>query len=421
MESNRVGHSTFALLFCLALVAAACGSSGDGVTAIEPTTNTRAEVTADPPITKLAAGFNDAGFDILRSQPATDNVVLSPVSIGHAVLMARAAADEPTGAAIDAALNLPAGMAAHDAWNAIDQMIAEANGATTDINQEPSPIITIADRIWPASGITPDQDWVDLLATHHGSDVSTIDVTQPEASREEINTWVSNATEQLIPELLPAGFIKPNTTLVLTDAIYFKAQWQSIFGKYGTIDGDFTTLDGTAEPTTFMRDLENSGARGTGDGWAAAELPYRGNTFSMLVVVPDSGRFDEVRTNLSDTLLSEIDGVIEPGPYELLLPKWEDDANIDLLPWLTEIGAAPGNYPAITPGTFLSGGVHAADIAVDEMGTVAAAATGLSFLESGPPEPEFTIAADKPFFYLIRHNETGVVLFAGQVTNPLRG
>ena len=62
--------------------------------------------------------------------------------------------------------------------------------------------------------------------------------------------------------------------------------------------------------------------------------------------------------------------------------------------------------------------MHAADIAVDEFGTVAAAATGLGFLESGPPEPELTIAADRPFVYLIRHRASGLVLFAGQVTDP---
>jgi serpin B len=406
-------------LLLIALVAAACGSATSAATTtVEPSSLDRAGSIATAPIADLAAGFNNAGFDILRSQPLGDNAVLSPASIGHAVLMARAAADESTGAAIDDALNLPDGVGAHDAWNAIDHMIDEANGATTDINQEPTPIITIADRIWPAAGVTPDQDWVDLLATHHGAEVSTIDVTQPEVSRAEINQWVSDATQELIPELLPAGFINGNTTLVLTDAVYFKAQWQSIFGKYGTIDADFHNLDGTTQTTSFMRDLENGGARGIGDGWVAANLPYRGDTFSMLVVVPDEGNFAALRDRLSDTLLAEIDAAIEPGPYELLLPKWDDDANIDLLPWLTEVGAAPGSYPAISPGSFLSGGVHAADIAVDEIGTIAAAATGLGFDESGPPEPEITIAADKPFFYVIRHDESGLVLFAGQVTDP---
>ncbi|MEZ5226390.1 MAG: serpin family protein [Acidimicrobiales bacterium] len=56
-------------------------------------------------------------------------------------------------------------------------------------------------------------------------------------------------------------------------------------------------------------------------------------------------------------------------------------------------------------------------ITVDEIGTEAAAATGLGFAESGPPEPEFTIAADRPFLYVIRHVDTGLVLFVGQVTS----
>lgn len=86
--------------------------------------------------------------------------------------------------------------------------------------------------------------------------------------------------------------------------------------------------------------------------------------------------------------------------------------------WVTEIGAAPGHYPGISPSSVLSGGVHAADIAVDEWGTVAAAATGLGFGVSGPAEPELTVAADRPFLYVIRHNTTGLVLFVGQVTDP---
>ena len=405
------------VLLVLAVAAAACGSE-DSPTSLEPSSPDRAPIVANANTSGLAAGFNDVGFDILRRQDFDANTVLSPVSIGHAVLMARGAADDATGSAIDSALALDDGLAPHDAWNAIDQAIADGVATNTAFDDTPTPVISIADRIWPASTASPSQEWVDLLASRHGADVSTIDTTQPEESRAEINRWVSDNTEGLIPELLPAGFINPDTQLVLTDAIYFKAQWQTIFAKYGEVTQDFTSLDGTTEPTTFMRELEGRGARGIGDGYAAANLPYLGDNFSMLVVIPDEGRFDEVRTNLSTEFLSEVDATITPGPYELLLPKWEDTSNIDLLPWLIDIGAAPGAYPGIGPGVFLSGGVHAADIAVDEWGTVAAAATGLGFDESGPPEPEFTIAADKPFLYLIRHDATGLVLFVGQVTNP---
>jgi serpin B len=369
----------------------------------------RAETASDAPVAELVAGWNDAGFTLLREQPAGDNLVFSPASIGHALLMAAAAADDPTRAAIDSAFGLPDG--AHEAWNAIDLQIADA--------QSDQVSVAIVDRIWPRIGVEPDQAWIDLLASRHGADVVPLDFRGDSGgSRRTINDWVSERTESLIPELLPDGFIKPNTVLVLTDTLYFAADWAMPFGKYGPVDGVFTTLDGTEVPTSFMRELELADRRGTGDGFVGAEIPYAGNEYSMLVLVPDEGRYDEFVERLDQDLLDEIDQSFSTGPYELLLPKWDDTYQIDLLDWLTDIGAAPGSYPSITPAAFLGAAVHAADIAVDERGTVAAAATALGFEESGPPEPQLTVAADQPFIYLIRHRASGLVLFAGHVTDP---
>ena len=85
------------------------------------------------------------------------------------------------------------------------------------------------------------------------------------------------------------------------------------------------------------------------------------------------------------------------------------------LPFIHQGVARAARYQrsAMSPGA-----VHAADISVDEAGTVAAAATALGFEESGPPEPELTVAADQPFIYVIRHEESGLVLFAGQLVVP---
>lgn len=403
-----------ASLSVVVLSAAACGS-GDVSSTMTPSEGVnRAEPDGSAPITELVAGFNNAGFDLLQIQPSEDNLVLSPTSIGHALLMMRAAADAPTGAAIDEGFALPAGISAHEAWNTIDQSIQASNGTSTSAAGEPSPVVAIADRIWPREGVELGTDWVDLMASHHGADVETIDVTRSEASRQHVNQWVSDQTNTLIPELLPEGFINDSTLLVLTDAIYFKAQWQLLFLKYGATDDDFNNLDGSTTPTSFMRELEQSAPRAVGDGWAAAELPYLGGDYSMLVIVPDD--FTAMRSELSQDLLDKIDAVTTTGPYELLLPQWKTETAINFLPWLSEMGAAPGTYPAIDNG-FIDGAVHAAVISVDETGTEAAAATGLGVAESGPPQPEFTIAVDRPFFYAIRHVESGLVLFSGQVTN----
>lgn len=402
------------LILLVGLVVSACGD-GPGAGALSPSDGLeRAQPASDAPLAELAGGFNDAGFDLWRTQPLRDNVVFSPVSIGHALLMARAAADDATGAAIDTAFSLPEGLAAHEAWNTSDQMIADHADSDEELT------VAIADRIWPRLDITPDQEWIDLLASHHGATTEALDFTgDPNGSRDTINSWVSDQTEDLIPELLPEGFIKPgNTLLVLTDAIYFKASWATAFGKYPNVGDAFTRLDGTTVETEYMRELELDDRRGVGDGYVGAEIPYSGGDFSMLVVVPDEGQFEEVRQRLDQGLLDEIDATFTIGPYELLIPKWETTTQLDLMSWLTDLGAAPGVYPAISPGVFLGEAVHGADIAVDEWGTVAAAATALGFEESGAPEPELTVKADRPFLYLIRHRPTGLVLFAGQVTDP---
>ena len=134
--------------------------------------------------------------------------------------MIRGAADGPTGAAIDQALALPDGIAAHEAWNAIDSRIAAANGAIPSNDEDGStPVISIADRIWPSQLASPDQEWVDLLAAYHGADVSTIDITRPEASRQEINAWVEDNTEGLIVDLLPPRSIDEHTTILFAGQV----------------------------------------------------------------------------------------------------------------------------------------------------------------------------------------------------------
>jgi len=420
----------FVILMAVGMIATACGGGGSTTVsppgdvpeeshaveavALAPTDGiVRSDPVASAPVRELVAGFNDAGFELWRGQPPGSNLVFSPASVGHALLMARAAADETTGSAIDAAFDLPAGLAAHQAWNATDQSIA-ASAATSD-----EMTVRIADRVWPDISAAPAQEWIDLLAAEHGATTEALDfIGEPETGRRIINAWVGDQTEGLIPELLPAGSITPRTVLVLTDAVYFKAPWQTAFAKYENVAGTFTRLDGSTIDVEYMRELELPDRRGRGDGFVGAEIPYVGGDFSMLVIVPDEGRYADVRNRIDQRLLDEIDAGFTTGPYELLLPEWATTSHLDLLSWLGGIGAAPGLYPAIAPNARLDGAMHGADITVDEWGTVAAAATGLTFAASGPPEPELTVRADRPFLYLIRHRPTGLIVFAGQVTDP---
>jgi serpin B len=61
---------------------------------------------------------------------------------------------------------------------------------------------------------------------------------------------------------------------------------------------------------------------------------------------------------------------------------------------------------------------HKAFVEVNEEGTEAAAATGVVMGTRSLPPPPKVFRADRPFFFLIRDDGTGTVLFMGRVANP---
>lgn len=68
------------------------------------------------------------------------------------------------------------------------------------------------------------------MSTFFGASLKRTDFkANPEASRVEINNWVSDATKANIQNLLPANSIDEATDAVLANAVYFKGLWASQF------------------------------------------------------------------------------------------------------------------------------------------------------------------------------------------------
>ena len=63
---------------------------------------------------------------------------------------------------------------------------------------------------------------------------------------------------------------------------------------------------------------------------------------------------------------------------------------------------------------------HAADLKIDEQGTVAAAATGIvgPTAIARPPGPPVTVDLDRPYLLLLRDDAGGAILFVARVADP---
>jgi serpin B len=114
----------------------------------------------------------------------------------------------------------------------------------------------------------------------------------------------------------------------------------------------------------------------------------------------------------------------------LEIPKFDAESSFDLPPVLKSLGMRQAFDPMHADLTgianeaagrlFVSDVVHKAYVNVDEAGTVAAAATGITIttLAAPLPTPPIPFIVDHPFLYLIRDNATGEILFMGRMTDP---
>lgn len=352
-----------------------------------------------------------------------DNVFFSPFSVSEALAMVSAGAGGATAEQILKTLHLDQEKdAPHPAFNALDTRLMNLGEKPLKEDSEPFQL-TVANSIWGQSGEDFKADFINALGENYGAGLSTLDfATAPEPSREEINKWVEDKTQERIKDLLPEGSITSDTRMVLTNAIYFKASWMANFQKEQTKPGDFTLRDGSKVETDLMHQ-QSSFKYAEMDGFKAISLPYDGGDASMLVLLPeDLEKFEE---DLNAETLSSTVSALEQKTVNLTLPKFEYTVPLTLTQTLQDMGMVDAfsegaDFSGMTDdgNISISDVVHKAFVAVDEDGTEAAAATGVAMRTTSMPVDPAKFTADKPFIFVIRDNQSGSVLFMGRMANP---
>ena len=390
-------------------------SSSDTPRITEPDVN-------EEDLRELSSGNSSFAFDLYEvlAEEEEGNIFFSPYSISAALAMTYAGAEGTTETDMAEVLRftLPENRL-HPAFNLADQRL------TTLSEEDSSFSLHIVNALWGQTGYNFLPEFLDLLAANYGADMRLLDFSEDaELCREIINEWVVEQTEGKIENLIPQNLLTSATKLVLTNAIYFKAQWLLPFDAMGTHDRDFTLIDGEPITVRMMNQAEHF-LMTTGDGYMAAELPYSNRRASMLVIVPDQNYFFEVEERLGNDFIAEITDNLTDENLHLCMPKFETVSAFQLENALSDMGMASAfgmsaDFSGMdgTLSLYIASVIHKAFVCVDESGTEAAAATAvLMQKENGESSVEFIV--DRPFIYLIRDRSTGTILFIGRFLNPL--
>ena len=417
-----VAASLLGLTSCSALPAAA---SGPGYVQSKAARITQEDVpTSDT--AALVNGNDEFAFNLyqaLKGEPG--NLFFSPYSITQALAMTYAGASGETQQQMAATLHftLPDNRL-NATLNALDIGLA-AMGNNND--EQAAFKLSVVNALWGQSGYAFQPDFLDVLSQYYGAGMHTLDFEKnQEDARLAINQWVSQQTHQRIQDLLAKGVITPSTRLVLTNAIYFKASWESQFKTSQTQKGSFFDLSGSAIEVPMMHQLATFGYARE-NGVQVVELPYNNPDFSMVIMMPDAGTFQSFESSLDANKVAGWINDVSDQEIDLTMPRFKFDSSFGLANTLQGLGMTDAFKPGMADFSKMGGGkgqlylqdvIHKAFVAVDEQGTEAAAATGLSVGISAVPMGNTKVVIDHPFLFLIRDHQSGTILFIGRVVNP---
>jgi serpin B len=320
--------------------------------------------------------------------------------------------------------------AAVDAGNAaLGWRLAAAVRAPAGTARGDAARLDIANGLWTQAGLALRAQFSQTLANDFASSLQLLDFRdRPEPSRLGINRWIGEHTGGLINHLMPAGSITSNTALVLANAIYLKAHWSNPFDRGRTSRRSFFTDSGSAPRVPFMTEGPTELEYASGPQYRAVELPYLDSSLSMLLVMPTAGTLEQFERTLTTSSLDHLIGSLTSNMVELRMPRFHLHAHAQLNDVLAALGMPlpftdRANFSRITPRAALKiqDVEHGADLMVDEQGTVAAAATGISFEPTAAPGgPLRRLTLDHPFLLFLRDDTSGAILFAGRVADPSR-
>lgn len=353
-----------------------------------------------------------------------ENLFFSPHSLSIALAMTWAGARGTTETEMAEAMRFRLGQERlHVAFNGLDLELgsrAEASG-----NDGPLPfVLNVTNALFGQVGFAFLDAFLDTLAQHYGAGMRLMDfINETEASRVAINAWVSEQTNERIQELIAPGIITVATRLVLVNAIFFTASWDSPFDPADTEESAFQRLDGSEAQVPMMRQSLATQYGAEGD-LQAAELPYDGGQLAMLVIVPNQDQFEAVESELTASRVDGIRGMLTKHQVDLAMPKFSYRSSVPSKAPLMSLGMVEAFSGAAdlsgmngTGGLFIQDVVHQAFVAVDEEGTEAAAATAVIVGETSAPPPA-TLMIDRPFIFAIIDRPTGATLFIGRVVDP---
>ncbi|MCL5103582.1 MAG: serpin family protein [Armatimonadetes bacterium] len=362
-------------------------------------------------------GFAVQLFKDVTTEHGDRNILISPCGASLALTLAYNGALGDTRQAMGISLGLNR-MNPSEINKSVAELMANLENPGAGVR------LAVANAVWISKRAPIVPYFVDTAKKYYKAEASNLDFTDPSAAS-IINKWVRQETGGLIDNI--AEGLDDLTMLCLTNAVYFKGVWTHRFDKEQTHDMPFVLANGNVKRVPMM--WQNGTFRYyQANGFDALALPYGSGRINMYVFLPNkNSSLSAFLSDLSAKNWEKWMSGFQGTRLRVFLPRWKLECQTSLREPCTRLGMGiafdpdQSNFRGLCTcddrnNVYISVLKQKAFVEVNEEGTEAAAATfGLFRARSVPPE----FRASRPFFYAIRDDRTGEILFMGSIVDPM--
>ena len=227
------------------------------------------------------------------------NLFFSPFSLSSALAMTYAGARTETEAQMAKVMHFD--LKQQDLHPAFSTLLGRMQGRT-------GYLLFVANALWPQKDYPFLPDFMQTGTSYYKAGLQPLDyVGDAGGARLVINKWVEDHTQNKIKNLIGLNVLTPLTRLVLTNAIYFKGNWDTQFDPKSTRPMSFRLSDGQSVQVPMMY-LDKTFSYMEGDMFQMLELPYVGKELSMVIILPSrEAGIEKVETLLTPRFARSVD------------------------------------------------------------------------------------------------------------------
>ena len=345
------------------------------------------------------------------SEERGKNTLISPLSVLCALAMTANGAEEETLTQMEEVLGMTT-----------EELNLYLYSYMQNLPQGEKYKLSLANSIWFTEDerFTVNQDFLQSNADYYGADIYKAPFN--DQTCKDINNWVKQNTDEMIPEILDE--IPADAIMYLVNALAFEAEWSEIYEKQQVRDGKFTKEDGTKQDVELMYGVE--GTYLEDENATGFKKYYKGGKYAFVAMLPNEGvSVSDYVASLNGESLNTLLNNTQHTTVHTAIPKFETEYNVEMSAILKDMGMIKAfdiynaDFEGLGTSTagniFINRVLHKTFISVGEKGTKAGAATVVEMADGAAAEPQEPkeVYLDRPFVYMLIDCENNIPFFIG--------